>query len=366
MLRPIRQAAEVPDDAPLYQQLKDLIRQRITAGVWPDGGQLPSTSELCAEHRVSAITVRRALTDLIGEGLLRGAQGRGVFVARRQARKGLLGLILPGAGSGFLGGIRQGIEHELGGATPLLLGLSDMDPEREATLVARMAADGVDGLLLVPVTGMRGVHTDARVRAAIAGGLRTVFIDRSFEAPEVDRVASDNVQAGRLATRHLLELGHRRIACLWAHDCPTFADRRRGWEEALRAHGVEPDVRLARGGWEPARDYEACGYLHTLELFHLPDPPSAIFACNDPIAVGVLRALRFLGQAVPGAVSVVGNDDAELAQATGLTSVRQDSEGIGRRAAALLLRRIGGDHGPVQDERIATTLTVRGSSGAKA
>jgi DNA-binding LacI/PurR family transcriptional regulator len=359
----IQQVATMPDDVPLYQQLKDLIRQRLTAGYWSAGARLPSTAELCAEHRVSAITVRRALTDLITEGLLRGAQGRGVYVASRQVRTGLLGLVLPGAGSGFLGGIRQGIEHELGGATPLLLGLSDMDPEREATLVARMAADGVDGLLMVPVTGVRTAQTDAAVCATIANGLRTVFIDRSFDAPGVDRVASDNVQAGRLATTHLLALGHRRIACLWAHDCPTFADRRRGWEGAVREHGMAVDPRLARGGWEPSRDYEACGYLHTLELFHLPDPPTAIFACNDPIAVGVLRALRFLGQSVPGAVSVVGNDDAELAQATGLTSVRQDSEAIGRRAAAALLRRIAGATDAAVDERIPTTLTVRGSSG---
>lgn len=352
----------MPEDAPLYHRLKEQIRARISAGDWPDGSRLPSTAELCAAHGVSAITVRRALTDLIGEGLLRGAQGRGVFVARRAARRGLLGLVLPGAGSAFLGGIRQGIERELGGATPLLLGLSDMDPQREAALVERMAADGVDGLLLVPATGVRTPECDARVRAAIASGLRTVLVDRRFDAPGVDRVASDNLQAGRLATAHLCDLGHRRIACVWAHDCPTFADRRAGWEAELAARGLPVDPRLARGGWEPARDYEACGYLHALELFHLPDPPTAIFAGNDPIALGVLRALRFLGREVPGAVSVVGNDDAELAVATGLTSVRQDSEAIGRAAAAVLMRRITGDGAPAVDLRVPVGLSVRGST----
>lgn len=353
--------------APLFHQLKERLRQRIAEGELRPGDRLPSLAELCAEHGISAITVRRALTDLVGEGLLRGEQGRGMFVAAARPSTGLIGLVVPGAGSGFIDGIRHGVERELGGASPVLLGISDMDPSREADLVERMAADRVAGVLLVPSTGMQTAASVARLRAAVAGGLRLVEVDRSLGLG-ADRVASDNRSAGAQAAAHLLALGHRRLAFVYAHECPTFDDRRAGWAEVQRAAGIEPDPALVRGGWEPVGAYEGCGYLRTLELFHLPDPPTAIYAGNDAIALGVMRALRFLGRDLPGQVSLVGTDDAELAHAAtpALTTVRQDTVAIGRAAVALLRRRIAGGAGPPVDERIATTLVVRGSTGPRA
>lgn len=350
---------------PLFEQIKAQLRQRLARGELRPGDRLPSLSELCAAHRVSAITVRRALTDLVAEGVLRGEQGRGMFVAAAPPTSGTFGLVVPGAGSGFIDGIRRGVERELGGAAPLLLGISEHDPLREAELVARMAADRVAGVILVPSTAERDPDADARLRALISGGLRLVLADRRIDLP-VDRVGSDNHGGGALAGAHLAALGHRRIAFVYAHECGTFAERRRGWEEALRRHGVEPDPALLRGGWEPARDYEGCGYLHTLELFHLASPPTAIYAGNDAIAMGVLRALRFLGRAVPGQVSLVGTDDAGLAQlaAPPLTTVRQDCEELGRAAVALLRRRLDGQAGAPEERRVPTTLVVRASTAA--
>jgi len=351
---------------PLFDRIKEHLRQRMASGELRPGDRLPSLPELCAEHGVSAITARRALTDLVAEGLLRGEQGRGMFVALPPS-SGTFGLVLPGAGSAFVDAIRRGVERELGSAAPLLLGISDHDPLREAELVARMASERVAGVILLPSTAQRDAESDARLRTLVAGGLRLVMVDRSIDLP-VDRIASDNRGGGALAAEHLLALGHRRIAFVYAHECGTFSDRRRGWEEALRRHGVQPDAALVRGGWEPARDYEACGYLHTLELFHLPQPPTAIYAGNDAIAMGVLRALDFLGRDVPGTVSLVGTDDADLARLANppLTTVRQDCEAIGRAAVAVLRRRLAGDAGPLEDQRIATSLVVRASTAAVA
>ena len=350
--------------APLFHQLKEQLRQRIVSGELRPGDRLPSLAGLCAEHGISAITARRALTDLVAEGLLRGEQGRGMFVAETRHSSGLFGLVLPGIGSGYIDGIRHGIERELGTVAPLLLGISDMDPEREASLVENMAANHVAGVLLIPSTGSRSPAADARLRAVIAAGLHLVQVDRSIDLP-VDRVGSDNHTGGVLAAAHLLDLGHRRLAFVYAHPCLTFTARQAGWEAEQRRRGIVPQDELIRGGWEPGQDYEACGYLRTLELFHLPQPPTAIYAGNDPIALGVLRALRFLGRAVPATVSVVGTDDADLAQSASppLTTVRQDCVQIGSLAVAALRRRIAGAVGPAEDLRVPTTLVVRGSSG---
>jgi len=238
-----------------------------------------------------------------------------------------------------------------------------MDPWREVELLADMIRHRVAGVLVVAATGDRPAGADVRLQALIAGGPPLVFVDRRPPGIEADWISSDNELAGRSAGEALLAQGHRRIAFVWAHECVTVAARRRGLETAMAKDGLALDPQLARGGWDPARDYEGCGYLRTLELFHLPQPPTAIFTSNDGIAWGALRALRFLGRQVPEDVSIIGVDDLPLSATTvpPLSSVRQDTESMGLLAIEQLRRRIAGDSGPVQVRYIPTELVTRRS-----
>ncbi len=351
---------------PLFRRVRDDLRRQITSGSFAAGARIPSISELCSSHQVSAITVRRALSDLVTEGLLRGAQGRGMFVAEQRPRKavssGLIGLIIPESSeaSRFMAGIRRGIEAGVGSAVPLLIGISEMNARREADLLSDMARHQVAGVLVVAATGARDMSSDARIRALIDDGLRVVYVDRRPVGMDVDWVTSDNEQTGRRAGELLLSQGHRRIAFIWAHECVTFSARRAGLEAALRAQQCSLDPLLARGGWESNGDYEGCGYLKTLELFHLDEPPTAIFAGNDPIAVGAMRALRFLGKRIPVDVSLIGVDALAMTEPP-LTSMRQDMEGMGLWAVEQLRRRIAGDMGPARVHLLPTTLVERSS-----
>lgn len=353
-------------ESAMFRQLEDLLRERITSGALATGDRVPSIAELCAEYQVSAITARRALTDLVQEGLLTSIQGKGTFVAARppSAKSGaLIGVIFPDlAQSPFFSSMHQGIESVLGDRLQIVAS-SHLDPNHESTLLDDLMARGINHVLFTPVTGSDRTSADAAIRRLVAAGLHLVAIDRGIAGPGlIDLVSSDNVAVGRLATRHCRDLGHQRIAFVWAHPCGTFADRQTGYEQTLREDGLTPDPLLARGGG--TAPYEESGYFRTLELFHLAQPPTAIIAGNELIALGVLRACRFLGLSVPGRVSVVSIDDTLANLATPpLTAVHQPTMAMGRRAAEMLLERAAGLTTPPRHVQLPVSLVIRESTG---
>ncbi len=130
-----------------------------------------------------------------------------------------------------------------------------------------------------------------------------------------------------------------------------------GYRQALGEAGLEVEEDLiVRGDFSPRS-----GYLATRRLFTLPHPPTAIFACNDMMAIGALRALAELGLAVPDTVAIIGFDDIELASYTSppLTTIRQDKVALGQSAVHLLLERIANRNLPARRVVIPTTLIER-------
>ncbi|GAA4363222.1 LacI family DNA-binding transcriptional regulator [Nocardioides caricicola] len=170
----------------------------------------------------------------------------------------------------------------------------------------------------------------------------------------------DNVQGAQLATRHLLELGHRTVVQVAGP--PGWAEataRVEGWRLELEAWG-RPVPPLRWGG-----DWSAqSGYAAGASLARDPEV-TAVFVANDQMAIGVIAALRAAGRRVPEDVSVVGFDDLPEAAYLDppLTSVRQDFLELGRRAMALLERALAGEEQPTVD-LVPTTLVVRASTAA--
>ena len=147
-------------------------------------------------------------------------------------------------------------------------------------------------------------------------------------------VSSDNVGGGRLAVRHLHGLGHRRIATISGPFKPG-ADRMLGYRAELQALGLEN-----RPGYEQGGDfYTESGEAAMRALLALPEPPTAVFAAADMMAVGAMRAVQAAGLRVPDDVSVVGFDDIQIAPLVNpaLTTIRQDKVGLGLAAAARAL-----------------------------
>ncbi len=191
----------------------------------------------------------------------------------------------------------------------------------------------------------------------------TVFAGARPRQEAADSVALDDVSVARQVTAHLLERGHRRIGMVTGppgEDCTQ--DRTDGFYQAMKDTGLAVESSLIlEGDWLAPSGYEA--FRH---FFALADPPTAVFAQNDQMAVGVLRAARDAGLLVPDELSVIGIDDIPLAAyfAPPLTTVRQDFAAIGRRAARLLIRAVQEPQADHEHLLLCGEIIVRRSTAA--
>jgi LacI family transcriptional regulator len=171
-----------------------------------------------------------------------------------------------------------------------------------------------------------------------------------------------HASGAKVATEHLLALGHRRIGAIaGAPGWYATEERVLGFRAALAAAGILLDPQLVvYSDWRMPRGIEAAE-----QLLALPDPPTAIFGFNDNVAIGALHAARKRGLSVPDDLSVVGFDDTELAVIVTpqLTSVRQPLAEMGRMGVSLLIRILEGQRVDALRVELATKLVVRESTG---
>ncbi|CAN5640147.1 LacI family DNA-binding transcriptional regulator [soil metagenome] len=221
--------------------------------------------------------------------------------------------------------------------------------------VQRLRERQVDGVILA------GVALDALPEGALSGANVVVVDEPSATHPGV---ASDAFGAGRLAARHLLELGHRRLAFIGpASESHTFRMRERGFVAELREAGIPlPSARLRR-----ARPSVAGGEGAMRALLREDEGTTAVFCANDLTALGALKAGAAAGMTVPEGLSVVGCDDIEMARyvTPELTTVRVPARGLGARAARLLLLTLDGrDTGALTGKPLEVQLVLRGTTAA--
>jgi DNA-binding LacI/PurR family transcriptional regulator len=216
--------------------------------------------------------------------------------------------------------------------------------------------DRADGLLVVST-----LPPEAEVNRLRAADIPCVLIDAVH--PSFPSIAVDDVAGGELATRHLVELGHRRIALI-GDPPPEFRfdwsrDRTHGYERALAAAGLAVRPDYVREGTRLPHVARAVA----TELLSLPERPTAVFAASDTQAIGVLEAARALGVRVPEELSVIGFDDIEVAAYVGLTTVRQPLVESGRRGARILLDVLAGRPVAPLRELLPLELVVRSTTG---
>ena len=223
----------------------------------------------------------------------------------------------------------------------------------ERRYLARLGGTLIDGAVLVTPTVV-----DAQV------GIPMVAVDPHTGDSRVPTVASDNLRGARLATDHLIGLGHRRIGFIAGRpDLESARLRREGYEQALTRAGIALDPRLvAVGDFLEERAHDAAR-----ELLDNADRPTAIFAANDSSALGVLSLARELGIAVPKELSVIGFDNIPESVMTvpQLTTVEQPIQLMGQRAIELLLELLAGNTS-VQDVILRTGLLERSTTAPPA
>jgi LacI family transcriptional regulator len=239
----------------------------------------------------------------------------------------------------------------------LLLATSNEDARKEAEALHLLTERRVDGLLLSPVA-----VDAAHIRPLLKGPLPSVLLARRPPAYAGAFIGTDNVQAARLAVRHLVECGHRRIAHVTRADAVTSASERLdGYRKELRRARLAFDASMVL----PAPQTVEGGRAVVPSLLALRPRPTAVFAYSDLQAVGLLLGLREAGISVPQDMSVVGFDDIDLARyvTPPLTSIAQDIRQIGRLGAQVLIDILAGRR-PRRTHLLPGTLVVRGSTGA--
>jgi DNA-binding LacI/PurR family transcriptional regulator len=242
--------------------------------------------------------------------------------------------------------------------SPYDLALYDVESADRQQRAFRLLADAhrTDGLLVVSL-----IPPDQEVRRLKAGSIPCVLIDARHDG--LPSVVIDDVAGGALATRYLLELGHRRIAFIGDKPSDPFRfqsshDRTDGYRRALRSAEVTIRPEYVREGTQSRHLARSIAE----ELLRLPERPSAVFAASDVQALGVLEAARNLRIDVPEQLSVIGFDDIEIASYAGLTTVRQPLFESGRRGAELLLQALAGEPAAVRVETLPLDLVVRGTT----
>ena len=247
-----------------------------------------------------------------------------------------VGVLVPHFENEFYGQIVTGVEAVLRAqGLHMTCALGHYQAAQEQAALDRFLSQWVDGLLLIAPR-----IEDAALLELAEQGVPTVLVTRSLPELAAHSVRLDNVQGGYLATKHLLELGHRHIAHITG--LPAIHDARErleGYHLALREGGVTPIPQLVV---EEGSDEEAgARALHRLIKLK---PFTAIFAANDRLAVGALQALQKVGKKVPEEVSLVGFDDRSVARfmTPALTTVRYPLREIGERAACHLTDLING------------------------
>jgi LacI family transcriptional regulator len=338
----------------------ELPRRRVTRNdVAKEAGVSPATVSYVINNgpRPVATETRQKVLEAIQR---LGYHPNAVARSLRLQRTSIIGLILPDTQNPYFAEVIRGVEKvtfERGFS--LMLCHSDYILEREIHYTNVLQTERTAGVLWFPATG------DPQPASMLREyDIPFVILDRIVGDYNYPAVITNNFRGGYLATQHLIQLGHRRIACIARPiDLYHSQERVRGYQAALSDYGIPIDEKyIVRGGFQLA-DGRSAAY-HLLEL----DPaPTSIFAYNDFMAIGALRAARDLQLQIPEDVSIVGFDDIPQSSYTypSLTTVRQPKFEMGHHGAELLLSIITGAELPSHaGQPLEVELIVRESSAA--
>lgn len=326
------------------------------------GERRPTLADVSAEAGVSVALVSIVMRD--APGASPATRQRVLEVARRLDYQPDSRARLLRSGHSRLLGVVFGVQHPF--HDDMLTGLYDaaerigyeltlsaVTPRRdERKAIAGLLQDRCAALVLL------GPRAPTAELGALAGRLPVVAMMRAVRHRQVDVVRTDDARGLHLAVDHLVALGHRDIAHVDGGRWVSSAERRQGYREAMRRHGLEAYARVVTGGFG-----EEDGARAAREL--LDDPPTAVTVFNDLSATGLLDVLRRNGLSAPGDISVVGYDDSSFSRLAhiDLTTVAQDIDTMTTLAVARAVERV--DDAPVAHREVVIPprLVVRGTTG---
>lgn len=332
---------------------------------------MPSIHDVAKRAGVSVATVSRVLADKphvrpeVREHVLK-IVGEIGYQPNRSARRlrasasDVIGLIVSDLQNPFFISVVHGMEEmAYENHMSTLLGNTGEDLKRQQINLNVMQAENVAGLILAPCP----LTEASALNNVRQSGLPLVVLDRTIDGLDCDMVQVDNIKGAYTAVKHLIDLGHQRIATIVGEaSLSTARERLRGYEDALRDAGIQVDPELIKRGDSQKQD----GYLMAKELMLADQPPTALFVGNSLMTLGALQAMRELNVHVPHDLALVGFDDmpwsSELCPP--LTAISQPTYQLGREAVDLLLRRLAEPTALFRTVVLQTHLVIRESCGA--
>lgn len=318
------------------------------------GVSISTVSHVINNSRAVSIESRKRVEEAMGE---LGYQPNTLARNLRRQQTQSIGMIVPDIANPFFAEIARGIEDSSFEKNySVVLCNSEGDLKKQTTYTNLLIQNQVAGIVFVAAGVSTELVEDLRRRR-----VPLVVVDRAIPGVEVNTVMTNHYQGGCLATQHLVDLGHLRIACISAgSDLSPSADRETGYRETLRENRIPVrDELIVPGDFQYRSGYHAANLL-----LDLPNPPTAIFAGNDLMAIGCISSATERGLRIPEDLSVVGFDDVKLASFTNppLTTIAQPKREIGSLAVKMLIARIADINAPIQTEQLDTKLIVRRSA----
>jgi DNA-binding LacI/PurR family transcriptional regulator len=268
-----------------------------------------------------------------------------------------LGLLVPDVSNPFFAEIARVIEdqsHQLGYS--VVMCNTDNKDEKIERYISLLLQKSVDGIIIAT-----GIENKEILEQLLDKGLPIVLIAREMPLVAVQTVVVDDYVGGCLAAKHLLSLGHKEIAILAESQMVSSSrERMRGFRQTMEDAGLEFNE-----SWLKICDYKVeDGKENTLELLQQDRRPSAIFACNDLLAVGALQAAKALQISVPSELSIISFDNTILASVTNptLTTIAQPMEEMGKFAVDVIVEDIQGDIRAKQRISFRPELLIREST----
>ena len=278
-------------------------------------------------------------------------------------RSFLIGVIVPDLMHSYFAEILHGIGAVARGANyQIVIGNSEEHINREIN-EAEALRWRTDGLIIAPTVPVSKADV---YRKMISEGTNIVLIDRTIEGLACPMVTTDNAEVGALATEHLIKLGHKRIGHLRGSATSTSRERFEGYKQALSRNGIAFDRNLAR----ECGLMESDGYRAVKDWIKAGDLPTAIFAVNDPAAIGAMQALSEAGIKIGEDIAIVGGGNIHYGDmlSVPLTTISWSRSEMGQAAARLLIQSIensNGDGAGPQKIILSPSLIVRKSCGAE-
>ncbi|SHG98116.1 transcriptional regulator, LacI family [Hydrocarboniphaga daqingensis] len=323
-----------------------------------------SIKDVARAAGVSPATVSRALgrgpvSDELRaqvEAAVRATGYRPNLAARRLRSQdsGTIGLIVADIRNPFFTAVSRAVEDSAYRAgMRVILCNTDEDPDREASYLQLMHEERVTGLILAPTRASYEQLPKRQVDFPV------VLIDRAGPPGLHDSVVLDNREATATLVAHLVSRGYRQIGGLFGNASSTGAERREGYEAAMRQHGLTPDARLTAPS-------SAAAQREMQDWLRAPQRPRALLVSNSLLLIGVIRAARAAGLRIPQDLAVAGFDNESWTELVepGMTVIEQPVEDIGRTAMSLLFERLKTPGLPVRKVVLSGRCIVRGSTDA--